>query len=92
MNTASIAMVTQKIKEKTNNSLNMPVDFFQFRAQIPGLSDEDITDVLLYLEQQGLIKVDNKQTYHGITLVKNFRITADFVNKYPILIDAETPF
>jgi len=64
MDMKTLEVVTLKIREMANNSLNFSFDIYSLKEKLSEVEVEDLNDVLLYLEQKKLIKVTNKASYH----------------------------
>ena len=84
MDDKMIKSVIQKIKEITNNSLNVQLNMKKMENGLPDLKRNDINDVLLYLEQNNLINVINKIPFLGKKYIKIFKINSKFIDTYPI--------
>jgi len=65
----------------TDNSINVQIDFHDLRKQISNLSDDDINNILFYLENKGLINKCIKHSHLNATMISKFYITQDFLEQ-----------
>ncbi|MDR1389837.1 MAG: hypothetical protein LBJ31_07655 [Treponema sp.] len=67
-------MVINKMNELTNGSSNTYLTIEQLIESLSDISGEEINNILLDLEKRLIIKVANRISYLGETVIKRFNI------------------
>ena len=74
MNEHSTNIVRQKLQGiKNDNPFGIQIDIYEFKKLFPELDDEELDNILSFLEQKRMITVLNRTVWQGVSMIKNSR-------------------